>query len=77
MPKLEGLILILHVSAFFAVLIPLVFMAPHTDPKTVFTVFINGGNWPTTGVSFMVGLLVPANVLLGDLYITSIFGKIH
>ena len=73
LPKIEGFILIFHVLAFFAILIPVVYMAPHTDPKTVFTVFINRGKWPTTGVSFMVGLLVPANILLGDSRTTPIF----
>lgn len=29
-PKLESLILIIHVLGFFAVLIPLVYMAPHS-----------------------------------------------
>ena len=57
LPKFEGLILILHVVGFFAILFPLVILGPHADPKEVFTTFINGGNWPTTGLSFMVGLL--------------------
>ena len=65
LPKIEGLILILHVMAFFAILIPLLYMAPHNSAQTVFTTFLNEGAWPTTGTSFMVGLLVPANVLIG------------
>ncbi|KAL8649564.1 MAG: hypothetical protein Q9210_004328 [Variospora velana] len=56
LPKLECLILIIHVLGFFAVLIPLVYMAPHGDAASVFTVFVNQGGWPTTGLSFMVGL---------------------
>lgn len=66
LPKIEGLILIFHVIAFFALLVPLVYLSPHNDAKTVFTTFVNDGGWPTTGLSFMVGLLVPANVLLGE-----------
>ncbi|KAL9113469.1 MAG: hypothetical protein Q9227_002510 [Pyrenula ochraceoflavens] len=66
LPKIEGMILILHVMAFFAILVPLVYMSPHNSANTVFTTFLNQGDWPTTGLSFMVGLLVPANVLLGS-----------
>ena len=29
--KFEGLILILHIVGFFAILIPLVYLAPHND----------------------------------------------
>ena len=55
LPKVEGLVLILHVLGFFAILIPLVSMGPHGDATDVFTVFVNRGGWPTMGVSFMVG----------------------
>src|ERR1700734_1793681 len=57
LPKVEGLVLILHVLGFFAILIPLVSMGPHGDATDVFTVFVNRGGWPTMGVSFMVGLV--------------------
>ncbi|KAI5923264.1 putative GABA permease [Camillea tinctor] len=55
----EGLILILHILGFFAILIPLVYLAPHGD-TSLFTTFVNEGGWPTQGLSFMVGL--PASV---------------
>jgi choline transport protein len=55
----EGLILVLHILGFFAILIPLTYLAPHGD-ASVFTMFINGGEWSTQGLSFMVGL--PASV---------------
>lgn len=57
LPRFEGLILILHLLGFFVVMIPLVVLGPHGDAKDVFTVFLNGGGWPTQGVSFFVGLL--------------------
>ena len=57
LPKFEAFILILHVLGFFAIIFPLVILGPHADPKEVFTTFINDGNWPTMGLSFMVGLL--------------------
>ncbi|CAJ2505384.1 Uu.00g127780.m01.CDS01 [Anthostomella pinea] len=55
----ERLILILHILGFFAILIPLVCLAPHGD-ASLFTIFVNEGEWPTQGLSFMVGL--PASV---------------
>ena len=55
--KIEALILILHVVGFIAILIPLVYLAPHSSPQRVFTVFENAGSWPTQGLSFFVGLV--------------------
>ena len=57
LPKFEGLILILHILGFFAVIFPLVILGPHASPSEVFGTFINGGNWPTNGLSFFIGLL--------------------
>ncbi|KAM3496866.1 hypothetical protein MY10362_009764 [Beauveria mimosiformis] len=57
LPKFEGLILILHVLGFFAILIPMVSLGYHGDPQQGFTEFRNGGGWPTQGLSFMVGLI--------------------
>lgn len=57
LPKFEGLILVLHIFGFFAILVPLVFLGPHADAAYVFTAFNNGGNWPTKGLSFMIGLI--------------------
>ncbi|KAF2833513.1 amino acid transporter [Ophiobolus disseminans] len=51
----EGLILILHVLGFFAILIPLVYLSPH-NTASVFTTMINSGGWPTQGISFLVGM---------------------
>ncbi|KAL8783597.1 MAG: hypothetical protein Q9213_004526 [Squamulea squamosa] len=65
LPKIECVILILHILGFFAVMIPLVYMAPHTTAKDVFTLFINGGGWQTTGLSFFVGLYGNVFAFLG------------
>ncbi|PQE06790.1 Amino acid polyamine transporter I protein [Rutstroemia sp. NJR-2017a BBW] len=59
LPKIEGLILIIHVLGFFGILIPLVYMAPHTSAHDVFTVFLNGGGFATQGLSTLVGMLGP------------------
>ncbi|KAG9233486.1 amino acid transporter-like protein [Amylocarpus encephaloides] len=65
LPKIEGIILIFHVLGFFAILIPLVYMAPHGEPAEIFTTFLNGGAFDTQGLSFMVGLVGPVFCLLG------------
>ena len=57
LPKFEGFILILHVLGFFAILFPLIILGPHASATEVFQNFINGGHWPTNGLSFFVGLL--------------------
>ncbi|KAJ5246259.1 choline transport protein [Penicillium chermesinum] len=57
LPRFEGFILILHVLGFFAILIPLTYMADHGTAKEVFTQFLNLGGFPTQGLSFFVGLV--------------------
>jgi amino acid transporter len=51
----EGMILILHLLGFFAILVPLVYLSPHNDPA-IFTKIINSGGWSTQGLSWMVGM---------------------
>lgn len=65
LPQIEGLILIIHVLGFFAILIPLVYLAPHGSASEVFTLFRNAGNWPSQGLSFFVGLIGLGFSLLG------------
>ncbi|KAL1844145.1 hypothetical protein VTK73DRAFT_2654 [Phialemonium thermophilum] len=65
LPMVEGMVLIVHILGFFAVLVPLWVLAPRGDPHAVFTEFLNLGGWPTTGLSFMVGLLSPVYTLIG------------
>src|SRR5437763_12617874 len=65
LPMVEGMVLIIHLLGFFAVLIPLWILAPRNSPSDVFTEFLNLGGWPTTGLAFMVGLLSPVYTLIG------------
>ena len=65
LPKVESFILVLHTFGFFAILIPLTYFAPHGNAKMVFTTFLNKGDWPTQGVSFLVGILSLAFSFLG------------
>ncbi|KAL9010456.1 MAG: hypothetical protein Q9173_004615 [Seirophora scorigena] len=58
LPKPESFILILPIAGFFAILVPLVTMAPKkVSAHDVFTAFEKGGGWLTTTVSVFVGLL--------------------
>jgi amino acid transporter len=65
LPKFEGLILILHILGFFAILIPLVTLGPHASASDVFGTFVNNGGWSSNGVSFMVGMMGNAFAFVG------------
>jgi amino acid transporter len=65
LPMVEGMVLIIHIVGFFAVLIPLWILAPRNSAQEVFTEFQNLGGWSTTGLAFMVGLLSPIYTLIG------------
>jgi choline transport protein len=57
LPKIEVVVMILHVVTFFGILIPLIYLAPRRSPTDVFTTFINEGHWPFQSISFLIGLI--------------------
>ncbi len=57
LPNFEGFVLMLHVLGFFAILLPLILYGQHQPASEVFKPFMNTGNWPTQGLSFMIGLV--------------------
>ena len=57
LPMIEGMILILHILGFVAVLVPLVYLAPHGSAASVFKTTLNEGGWPTPGISYCVGFI--------------------
>ncbi|PYH88862.1 choline transport protein [Aspergillus ellipticus CBS 707.79] len=57
LPKFEGFVLILHVVGFFAIIIPLVYLGDHNPASDVFGQFSNEGEFPTMGLSFLVGMV--------------------
>ncbi|KAH6698249.1 amino acid permease-domain-containing protein [Leptodontidium sp. MPI-SDFR-AT-0119] len=65
LPLVEGIILILHICGFFAILDPLWVLAPRHTSKDVFTKFADGGNWGSQVVSCIVGMLSPVFAFLG------------
>lgn len=66
LPLVEGLVLILHVLGFFAIMIPLWVFSPRSDASTVFTQFNDDGGWGSTGLACIVGLIGPVVSLLGS-----------
>ena len=65
LPKIEGLMFLIHIAGFFGVLIPLVYFAPHGSASDVFATFVNGGAWNSNGVSFLVGIITSVYAFLG------------
>lgn len=57
LPKIEGMILILHIIGFFAILITLTTFGANATAADVFLTFRNEGMWPSQGLSWFVGLL--------------------
>jgi choline transport protein len=65
LPLVEGIVLILHILGFFAILVPLWILAPRSPAKEVFTKFADNG-WGSTGLSCLVGMLAPTVSFLGS-----------
>ena len=56
LPKIEGMILVVHVLGFFGIIVPMIYLSPHASASEVFGTFVNGGNWSTQGLSFCIGM---------------------
>lgn len=65
LPVVESLVLIVHILGFFAILIPLVHLAPHGSPSAVLNTFLDEGNYSTNTLSFFVGLMTSIFALIG------------
>jgi len=65
LPLIEGVVLILHVLGFFAIMIPLWVTGPRGNAHDTLLVFTNNGGWSSTGLSSMIGLTAPMSVLIG------------
>ena len=49
LPLVEGIILVLHLAGFLAIMAPLWAMAPRTPTSQVWTSFVDGGPWGSGG----------------------------
>lgn len=56
LPRLEAVILVVHIVGFFGILIPLTYMSEHKTTDEVFLQFLNSGKFQTQGVSWFVGM---------------------
>lgn len=65
LPLIEGIVLILHLVGFFAIIIPLWVLAPRAKPSAALLQFSNNGGWSSTGLSAMIGLTSPVSVMIG------------
>jgi choline transport protein len=65
LPLVEGIVLIIHVFGFFAVIVTLWVLGPRGDAAEVFTTFNNFGNWNSNATSALVGILAVMIPLLG------------
>lgn len=65
LPLAEGIVLVLHVFAFFAFLILFWTMAEQSPADEVFTSFYDGGGWGSLSVSALVGLSTPLWCFIG------------
>ncbi|KAI9712457.1 MAG: hypothetical protein M1820_001670 [Bogoriella megaspora] len=63
--KFEGLILILHIVGFFAILIPITYLGPQGSSADVFNTWVDGGNWSSQGYAFFIGLVGPVYAFVG------------
>lgn len=66
LPIMEIIGLVLHVSAFLAFVVVLWLMAPHSDPKVVWTNFEDNSGWGSAGLATLVGILGPIVTLIGS-----------
>ncbi|KAI1335037.1 putative GABA permease [Xylariaceae sp. FL0016] len=63
--KFEGLVLVLHLLGFFAVIFPLALLSDHGTATDVFKTSLNLGGWQTQGLSFCVGIIGAVFAFLG------------
>ena len=56
-PHIETFVLVLHLAGFFAILIPLVVLAPKGSPSFVFAQFTDVAGWNSNGLAWFIGLI--------------------
>jgi choline transport protein len=66
LPIVEGVIVVLHVAGFFAVIIPMWVMGNRTDSEQVFTLFQDSMSWGSLPLATMVGLTGASSCFVGS-----------
>jgi len=65
LPLVEGIIVVLHVVGFFAVIVPLWVMGDRTTSDHVFTQFQDNMNWGSVPLAVIIGLTGAASTFIG------------
>lgn len=65
LPLIEGIVLVVHIFGFFAILVVLWVMGPRADTHTTFTTFNDYGGWGNNGLATLSGLVAVVLPLLG------------
>ncbi|KAL6918845.1 hypothetical protein ACHAPO_010537 [Fusarium lateritium] len=65
LPLIEAIVLVIHIFAFFGILVTLWVLSPRANAKDVFTQFSDGGGWGSLGGSALVGIIAGTIPLLG------------
>jgi amino acid transporter len=63
----EGFVLILHLSGFLAVLVPLLYYSDKGTSKEVWGTFTNLAGWESNGLAWWVGLISANLPLIGKI----------
>lgn len=61
----EGFVMILHLTAFLGILIPLVYFSPSGSSTAVFGTFVDSAGWGSNGLAWFVGLISANLPLIG------------
>lgn len=69
LPKVELMILIIHIFGFIVVFVPLLYLAPHSSPHDVFAEFSSSAGYNNIGLSFFVGLLTAIYPFIGRYWV--------
>ncbi|KAI8943864.1 hypothetical protein NX059_001836 [Plenodomus lindquistii] len=65
LPLVEGVIVVLHVAGFFAVIVPLWVMGDRTSSDQVFTLFEDNMMWGSLPLAVIIGLTGASSVFVG------------
>jgi len=66
LPLVEGIVLVLHIFGFFAVLVTMWILAPRSPASEVFGAFQDNAGWGSIVLSVLLGQLAPIFTLLGS-----------